>query len=73
MTHNSADRVIDIYSNSQKQLLELADSIIEMNSNPVKQYGYDSLTGRYRMEIKKAGLTPSVNYRYVFAQTHVPQ
>ncbi|WP_028389291.1 hypothetical protein [Legionella fairfieldensis] len=68
MAHNSADRVIDIYSNSQKQLLELADSIIEMNSNPVKQYGYDSLRGRYRVEIKRVGLTPSVNYRYIFAQ-----
>ena len=68
MTHNSTDRVVDIYSDSQKQLLKLADSIIEMNSNLVKQYGYDSLRGRYRMEVIKADLTPSVNYRYIFAQ-----
>ncbi|MDN5907042.1 MAG: hypothetical protein L0H33_01575 [Staphylococcus equorum] len=68
MTNNSKDRVVDIYSEPQKQLIELAENLIEMNLNPIKQYGYDSLRGRYRVAIKKASLTPSVNYRYIFAQ-----
>lgn len=68
ITNNSKDRVIDIYSDSQKQLITLAQSVIEMNLNPIKQYGYDSLRGRYAVEVKRIGLTPSVNYRYVFAQ-----
>lgn len=71
MTNNSSDRTIQIYSKNQKDLIEFAKNIIDMNSDPVKQYGYDGLRDSYRNEVKKAGLTPSVNYRYVYARNRL--
>ncbi|STX55505.1 putative integrase [Legionella beliardensis] len=70
MTNNSKDRVIEIYSEAQKEVLKTA-TIINMNLNPIKQYGYEGVRGRYRMEVIKVGLTPAVNYRYVFAQNRL--
>jgi len=67
MTHNSTDRLIKVYCDNQLETIQLSQSIIDMNSNPIKQCGYSGIRERYRFEVKKAGLTTSVNYRHVFA------
>jgi len=68
MTNNSKDRIINIVTKIQKKTVQLSSSIIEPNKNPITQYGYHALRERYRNEVNKIGLTPSVNYRYVFAK-----
>lgn len=67
MTNSSKDRHIQLYCEEQVETIGLSQNIIEINSNPIKQCGYAGLRERYRAEVKKANLTPSVNYRYIFA------
>lgn len=67
ITHNSTDRVIMFYSDSQLETVKLSQRLIACNSNPIKQFGYSGVRERYSSEIRKAGLTPTVNYRHVFA------
>ena len=67
MTNSNSDRVVSIYNNSQLETVSLSQNLIDCNSNPIKQCGYSGIRERYRYEVKKAGLTPSVNYRHIFA------
>lgn len=68
MTNNSEDRVINIINKNQKEVIELGISIIDENINLIQQNGYHSLRERYRQQMIKAKLTPSVNYRHVYAK-----
>ena len=68
MTNNSTDRSVAITTPNQKKVIGLSESIIEMNKNPIKQYGYTLIRERYRHEIIKAGLSPKTNYRHVYAK-----
>ena len=71
MTNNSSDRSVEISTQNQKDVICLAESIIEMNQNPIKQHGYTLLREQYRHEIIKAGLSPKANYRYVYARARL--
>ncbi len=68
MTTNSADRAVEICTPRQKEVIELAQHLIEMNKSPIKQYGYTLIRERYRHEIIKVGLSPQTSYRYVYAK-----
>lgn len=68
MTNNSTDRSIEICTQNQKEVIRLAENMIEMNKSPTKQYGYTLIREHYRHEIIKVGLSPKTNYRYVYAK-----
>jgi len=71
ITYDSKDRVIIIYCETQRKLIIKARQILETNSSPIFQFGYSSVRERYRFEIKRIRLTPSVNYRYVYAKNRM--
>ena len=68
ITNNSEDRVINIITENQKKVVGMAFSIIDENINLIQQYGYTLLREFYRREMIKIKLTPSVNYRHVYAK-----